>query len=255
MTGSAAHAFYAQLMAKGYQPNALVDVLPEQRVIYVANPKCASSRIKMTLSNLLGRDPWSEQHAHRRAMSGLQGPKHVGPACLHRLAQDPAALRFTFVRNPYARVLSAWADKFRGKPLIPGDPFIDLYLSWKLKEDTRHVEGVNQFLSFSDFAVFVSATATSRLDAHWQLQSDIVNMPGIALNMTGKVENFAADFAQVLDFVKASASIRRLAGLRVNNTQRITCPEAYSTQAADLVYKAYERDFDEFEYPRAIPRA
>jgi hypothetical protein len=50
-----AHAFYMKLMEDGYQPNVLIDVLPDERIVYVCVPKCASSRIKKTLSALLGR--------------------------------------------------------------------------------------------------------------------------------------------------------------------------------------------------------
>jgi hypothetical protein len=44
------YAFYEKLVAGGFAPDAHIDVLPEQRIIYVCVPKSASTRIKMTLS-------------------------------------------------------------------------------------------------------------------------------------------------------------------------------------------------------------
>lgn len=45
----------------------------------------------------------------------------------YRLTTDAGMLRFSLVRNPYARAVSCWADRYRGKPLVPGDPFTDIY--------------------------------------------------------------------------------------------------------------------------------
>ena len=73
-----AHTFYTRLIEEGYQPNVLIDVLPEERVIYVCVPKCASARIKKTLSSLHGRHIRSSEEAYERQHSGLKNPKRVG---------------------------------------------------------------------------------------------------------------------------------------------------------------------------------
>jgi Sulfotransferase family len=82
-------------------------------VIYVCVPKCASSCIKTTLSALVGRNLQTPEEAYERRLSGLKAPKHVSLATLWHLATSPSALRFAFVRNPYARLVSCWASKFR----------------------------------------------------------------------------------------------------------------------------------------------
>ena len=98
--------FYTKLMEGGYQPNVLIDVLPDQRIVYVCVPKCASARIKKTLSALLGWHIQSSEEAHTRRQSGLKNPKDVGVSTFWRVATDPTALRFSFLRNPYARLVS-----------------------------------------------------------------------------------------------------------------------------------------------------
>ena len=108
-----AHAFYGRLIERGYAPNEHIDVLPAYQVIYVCVPKCASSCIKTTLSALVGRNLQTPEEAHERRLSGLRAPKHVSLATLWHLATSPSALRFAFVRNPYARLVSCWASKFR----------------------------------------------------------------------------------------------------------------------------------------------
>jgi hypothetical protein len=244
-----ASAFYAELVARGYDPNALVDVLPKSRLIYVCIPKCASTTIKATLSALSGRESLSFEELHKRRYSGLKSPYQVGPSTLCSLADDAGALRFSFVRNPYARLVSAWADKYKNKPLVGGDSFVDKYLNFRKSTDPTLPEGAGVTLSFPDFVRFTTATAHRRLDAHWQLQDDLLDMPGIKLDFIGKVESFSEDFARVLAHVGAP---RRPLGNHFNSSAHEPWPQYYSSALAEKVYRAYERDFDRLRYPRAI---
>jgi len=243
-----ASAFYAELVLRGYDPNAHVDVLPKSRLIYVCIPKCASTTIKAALSALSGRSPLSFEEVHKRRYSGLKSPYQVGPSTLHRLAHDAGTLRFSFVRNPYARLVSAWADKYKNKPLVPGDSFVDKYLDHRQSIDPALPEGAGMTLSFADFVRFAAATADRRLDAHWQLQDDLLGMPGIKLDFIGKVESFREDFARVMAHVGAQQ--RPLANQRNGSAHR-PWPDYYSGTLAECAYRAYERDFDRLRYPRA----
>ena len=134
---------------------------------------------------------------------GPCGPRNITVDALYWLAIDPQALRFSFVRNPYARAVSCWADKFAGKPLIGGDFFVDAYLAARLEIDPALPAGEDRTLSFPEFVRFAAATARTRHDMHLQAQDDILNMPGIILDLIGKVETFDADFAFVLDHLNA----------------------------------------------------
>ena len=123
------------LGAGGYDPDAHIDVLPQERLVYVCVPKCASTTIKTALAAVAGRSvPPHRLHARRH--TGLAAPRHVGMSTFYRLVTSPGTLRFSFVRNPYARLFSAWADKYRDKPLVPGDSFIDQYLKYR-RDDGR----------------------------------------------------------------------------------------------------------------------
>lgn len=51
-------------------------------------------------------------------------------------------------------------------------------------------------------------TAQDRVDAHWHLQAGLLDMPGIELNLIGKVESFEQDFMHVLDHVQANDALR-----------------------------------------------
>lgn len=247
------YAFYERLIAGGFAPNAHIDVLPEQRIIYVCVPKNASSRIKMTLSSLLGRNLTLEWQAHKRKLSGLKSPKRVGLTVFHRLATAPDVLRFAFVRNPYARLVSCWLNKFCEVPLILTKPSVNSYLAWRQKNDLSLPEGHTSTLSFGEFINFVTMTAHDRVDAHWYLQSGLLDMPGIDLNLIGKVESFDQDFMRVLDHVQANNALRADAIKPINVSNHVDWRDFYTNGLANRVYKAYELDFDRFQYSRKLP--
>jgi hypothetical protein len=108
-------------------------------------------------------------------------------------------------------------------------------------------------ISFPEFIAFVTATAKDRIDAHWTHQVAIIDMPGITLDLVGKVETFAHDFRCVLDHVHAGAELRLQSVLPFNASNHDAWPSYYATDLADAVYRAYEPDFDRFQYPRSLP--
>jgi hypothetical protein len=96
-------------------PPALLffNVLLRHRLIYISVPKCALTTIKSPLGALeLGLAPPPDK-VHTRRYSGLKSPTQVGLSAFRRLANSAATLQFAFVRNPDARLVSAWADKFQ----------------------------------------------------------------------------------------------------------------------------------------------
>jgi hypothetical protein len=101
---------------------------------------------------------------------------------------------------------------------------------------------------------FVTATAAERIDPHWVHQVTIIDMPGITLDFIGKVESFADDFGQVLDHVHACPALRRQSVLPFNASDHDSWPTYYTGELANVVYRAYEPDFDRFQYPRTFAR-
>lgn len=251
----AAAAFYERLVSHGYEPDILLNVLPSQRLLYVVVPKAASTRIRHTLARIAGRRILSLKPSRRRKFSGPHGPRSMTKSSFFHLATSPETLRFSFVRDPYARAVSCWADKFRGKPLVAGDRFIDIYLARRQDIAPELPAGPDRTLTFAEFVAFLAAVATSRCDIHFQTQDDILSMPGIALDFVGKVETFAQDFARVLEHLGASETLRHEATLPMNESHHDHWASYYTHELADRIYRAYECDFDRFAYPRAYTSA
>ena len=244
--------FYRKLVSGGYEPDLLLNLLPAHKLLYVALPKAASTRIRQTLARVGGRYIISLKPSRWFRYRGPDGPRSMTMSAFFRLATAADTLRFSFVRNPYARAVSCWADKFRDKPLVPGDPLIDAYLAIRRELTAGLPAGIDCSLSFPQFALFAAAVSHRRCDIHVQAQDDILSMPGITLDHIGKVESFAEDFALVLDHLGASDELRCDAMIPLNESRHDHWSTYYTPALADRIYRAYERDFDRFGYSRAI---
>jgi hypothetical protein len=75
-------------------------------------------------------------------------------------------------------------------------------------------------------------------------------MPGITLDLVGKVETFAHDFNQVLDHVNATPVLRAQALPPFNASDHDAWPSYYTAGLAKMVCRADEPDFDRFQHPR-----
>jgi sulfotransferase famil protein len=206
----------------------------------------------MALSAMNEQSSVPSEQIHLRRYSGLKSPKQVGISAFYRLVNDQASLRFSFVRNPYDRLVSAWVDKFRNKPLVAGDSYIETYLENRKTMDLPLPKNADRSLSFADFVYFASATADRRIDAHWQLQDDLLNMPGIKLDFIGKVETFSKDFARIMKHVGTDRALVEAIKVHFNKSQHQPWRDYYTSALADQAYRAYERDFDRLLYPRVV---
>ena len=245
-------AFNNKLLANGYEAGSLVCVLPAHKLIYVAVPKAASTRIRRTLAKIEGRFMRTFKPSRWKNHRGPYGVRNMPVGSFFRLTTDSETFKFSFVRNPYARFVSCWADKFAGKPLVPGDVFVDAYLAIRRDIASALPAGPESQLSFPDFVAFATATAKARHDMHLQAQDTILSPPGIEFDLIGKVETFDVDFRRVLDHLRIGDNIRRDAEVPLNESHHDDWPIYYTDELADRVYRAYECDFDRFGYARAI---
>lgn len=246
----AALMFYRAIRDSGLDPDTWIDVLPRQRLIYVSVPKAASTTIRSMLSEIAtSSKPPDQRVLYKRRCSGLLSPTMAGLERFHKLATSAGTLRFTFVRNPYARLVSAWSNKFYQKPLLRGDPYVDLYLNYSASSGNK-TESVEP-LTFPRFVQFVRDSIESGWDPHWDLQVRRTLLPGIELSLIGRVESFEKDIGHVLRHMRRpSVKVPRL-----NQSISTEWTTFYSEELAKVVYRLYEQDFDTFRYTRGINAA
>ncbi len=156
------------------------------------------------------------------------------------------------MRNPYSRLVSTWTDKFRNKPLVSGNSFIDLYLRHRAAVSRGLPAGRGETLSFKQFVAFATETLDECLDPHLQRQTDLTNVPGLALDFIGKVETFRQDFSRVLDHAGVLDTTRQAVGARNNATHHSPWQSFYGDELANRVYRAYRDDFSNYGYSRVL---
>ncbi|MBU8869694.1 MAG: sulfotransferase family protein [Gemmatimonadales bacterium] len=140
------------------------------------------------------------------------------------LEQWQSYFKFSFVRNPWDRLVSLYTFR-RGKTppqtLLPFSQWIRRV--WEQELD--HKAGGGRFL-------------------HWN-QLDWLSVDGrLDMDFIGRVENMAADFATVCTRLGIDNP-----GLgRYNTTQHRPYGSYYDAETRDLVARKYERDIEYFEY-------
>ncbi len=160
--------------------------LPEQRVVYVKNPKAGCSTVTLWLDRIhtgeLDHEFGNVHREHRLPRFRDQDRATV----LAMLSGE--AYRFSFVRHPARRFESAYWDKIVDSPksraLIPDQLGIDV------EPDTT--------VPFEQFLEIVEQQEpVSGMNAHWRPQHLNLLHPIVSYDRVGRLESFDADLRLV----------------------------------------------------------
>lgn len=222
---------------------------PGQRFVYVNNPKVVCTTIKATLNAQAARRlgvPYApgrmrDVHDHQRQV--LLQPKALGAARFDEMMRDPAVLRFSFVRDPVARLVSAYADKLAGgagSSAMAGKLWAHLGLAQ------------DRALTLEAFAeACIEDAQALHLDQHWHPQRKQLAFDVIDYGFLGAQERFDADFARVLAklFPEGAEVLdtRALLGHRTQSAKRAPLSEALQAR----LHKTYAEDYDMLAQVRA----
>lgn len=216
-------AYYRKLQSlrtREVDPDYPVTLAPmiAQRAVFVHIPKCAG----LSVAN---------------ALFGCRGGGHL-PITAYRLALSRREFRdffkFTFVRNPWDRVHSAYRFLKAGG-LVP--------------EDAARAERI--IAPFPDFDAFVRGFIDGGdvWDAvHFRPQYSFVCLTGRsapAVDFVGRYERLDADYRHVCARLGVKAQLERLNPTEVEG---IDYREAYSDATAEIVARVYARDVELFGY-------
>ncbi|HEY5412170.1 MAG TPA: sulfotransferase family protein [Caulobacteraceae bacterium] len=195
---------------------------PGQRYLWLCIPKNASRSIATMLGDA----------GAARLMESYQGPL-TGEWASANL--QPLYV-FAFVRNPYARALSAWLNKVRPAP--PSHNAAALH--------ARH-PGLRSGMDFDEFVQWLGgAYPRGQIDKHWAIQSDFIcGNEGPKTDFVGRVETLEADMAALAEMTGDLGPVPRK-----NVTQKSEGPteEAISRRSRDVLHSIYREDFERFGY-------
>lgn len=224
------------------------------RVVYLEIPKAACTAIKLVLRDLYGAAPlrlfpgYSRQtqrrmFVHARENAALPPLTALDDAAQRELLESPDVLRFTVVRNPYTRLVSAWRDKvYLCEPSVE-----DVYVAVRNSEPDL---GPKHPVAFEEFVAYLEHTIGERSDTHWRRQVDLTYAEALSYTHIGRTEELDA----TTDLVHRHLGREPVRWPRAN--EGALRPAArYTEELARRVHAIYERDFAVFGYdPASWPR-
>jgi Sulfotransferase family len=174
------------------------------------------------------------------------GPALLGypTAQIVEMLRSPDYLRFSFVRNPYSRLVSAWKSK-----LAWDDPQYDqLRASIREACDYPFADGHRAGpIAFRD-ALECLLDNPAAFDYHWGRQADLLVADVIEYHIVGRFERFGQDFHAILRRLHASAEVIDIAHQVYNPTRPMALAAVYDPPLAGRVYGHYIADFETFGY-------
>ena len=209
----------------------------DHKYIYCDIPKAGCTTIKKTLIESVEKK-LVNYDVHDRASSPLLRPSAV----FDDIKDLEDYFKFTFVRNPYTRVLSGYLDKIRGNR-IEKQAIVRM-----LGMDGNDYQNID--ISFKLFLETLASMETRHLNPHFKPQVMQCYVPMIRYNFIGKFENFEADLIAVLEKLgseKVSRTmIKTIRHHKTDAAKRLV--DYYDSETKQLVREIYKRDFVEFGY-------
>ncbi len=198
-------------------------LLKNKRLMYLVNNKVACSSIKKTFIKELIED--DNMSIHKYDWDYILKHKYI---------KDDNS-KFTFVRNPFSRIVSCYVDKYtlpRGKP--EGVGVFDRYLLGIIKKD----KGFRHFVKM--ISLIPSNMAESHFYSQYLLLFDKCNKP--IVDYVGKFENINDDF----DVLRRKFNLEKLP--HYHKSPHEDWMDYYNLKTAKIIYKKYKKDIEEFGY-------
>ncbi|NDV22157.1 sulfotransferase family 2 domain-containing protein [Desulfovibrio sp. JC022] len=221
-----------------------IKVSKKNKMLFVNIGKNASSKVLQTaIEELTGKKfsnreeyMWYRDHWYGHVEKEIKIEKEITS-----LIADPSYFKFTFVRNPYSRLVSAWKNRIQDKSSIIHN--IGYY------RDIRKYS----FAQLVDF-LYEHKDDSTYFDRHWWPQHIAMFHPLIEYDFVGKIENFNGDYAFVLKKINASENAFNSITQKVNATKPSRLMSFYTDELQAKVYEIYKKDFDLLGYSYELPQ-
>lgn len=195
----------------------------DRSLIYMEVPKVACTSIKLTIGKAyqINFQSTSDIHEHEDWQHDLGKPQNTDYNI------------FSFVRNPYDRLVSCYRDK-----VVEGH-----YFSKAAKISQNYIPSN---ISFEEFVKIVCNIPDFLSDKHFKSQYALLSHNGKLLpDFVGHFETLEQDWKVLNEKYNFSA---RLSHKNKTTSTKIDFSDYYTQKLADLVYIRYENDFKFFGY-------
>lgn len=208
----------------------------EHRFVYVETPKVGCTIVKATLLELFPELPESDSPAVSRAHTALENPEHrITKRELARCRENGEYrdyLCFSFVRNPWDRLLSCYRSKIRADGIAL---------------NRTEYEGGTLYpgMGFREFAEVACRTPDEDANMHFRAQTPMLAGPagGLLVDYVGRFESLPRDFAEVCDRIGAPLRLPP-----ATKARREDYRASYDDELRKLVGARYRADAERFGY-------
>jgi hypothetical protein len=219
--------------------------------LYQPIPKCACTTIKTLLLKIEGL-PVDENvwRRHQKEYNGFPGTSHLPvPEQLDVFEGRTNTFKFVIVRNPYARLASAYCDKILLKPAP--------YMIRKIrKAAAEQGAALSDPITFEEFVGVVSRQSIADMDPHYRPQYHEGRFAIVKFDFIGRMEAMPHDLVFALESIDAPEAIIARANERNNaNGSSLEIWETVSPEVRRLFLATYDVDFETLQYPRRLPKA
>lgn len=195
---------------------------------YIQIPKVATRSIRKALLTVGGE----VDNGRPFADFEQQYSAHVDHAVI-RQQVDCGVFVFAFVRDPLARLHSAWVNK-----IVDGAKYG--------RRNIFRCHGMPYGMSFRDFVVRVSELRDSQVDRHIRSQAwFLCDAQGLLPGFVGHLESFGSDWEDLRKMQPALGAVGHI-NKAAHNMDYLA---AYDSETMALAVNRYRQDFELFGYP------
>lgn len=218
------------------RPNYFIPI-EKYKLLYVQVPKCANTSILMALGKLAGwKDfpTYVENNPSRHHDIQEAVRKRKMPVNEDNIKKFKAYHKFTFVRNPWDRIVSCWKDKVKYKER----KFVG-FNRWR----------IGSSWSFEDFVKRIATISDQEANDHFRSQFYATSVGGRSyLDWFGKIEQ-SSDWAVLQDRIeRQNGRLDNLMVLNKGKDASIDYKQYYNDKTQILIAKRYNADIVTFGY-------
>lgn len=213
--------------------------------LYQPIPKCACTTIKTLLLELEGLpvddNVWRR---HQKEYNGFPGTNRLSlQEQLDVFEGRTNTFKFVIVRNPYARLASAYCDKIFLKPAP--------YMIRKIRKAAADQgAAVSDPITFEEFVAVVSRQSLEEMDPHYRPQYYEGRFPIVKYDFVGRMEAMPDDLVFALERIGAPELIIARTKERHNFVgSSLDLWGSVSAAVQRQVRATFEIDFDTLQYP------
>lgn len=203
-------------------------VCDDRKVIYLVNSKVACSSIKSAMMSFDGDSRLTENYKDIHDLSNVKGMSRQNM----NIQNCQGYFIFTFVRDPFSRLVSLYKNKFSRREIYYNGFHFDNYLGGLIEP----------YYTFEQFVKLVSKIPDEMSDRHFKSQKFLIFKESPRIDYVGKMENLKSDYANI----SKKYSLGELPHL--NKSIPVNISEYYDKKILDLVSSRYQSDIELFDY-------